>query len=233
MKMTDRIFKTVIIIEVQLILLLLVVLLSRSVIIEKKIYRTNTFMYEIFHDQKLEDIKELESDDIVIGLTEAPLTVFMFTRFDCPVCNDFFIDNYNELKREYVDRGLIRLVVRFLSHKDNINAFYAAKGAHYSFRNNLFEEYNNAIIKKGSDELNISSINEVILAIIPDTAEFNNYINNKTITRSLFQKATEARKAGINKSPTMIINDQVLVGNRNYDQLEEIINNELNVVACN
>ena len=106
-------------IEIQIILGLLIFSYFKLSELDTKIQATNKFMFGIFHDKKMEEIQILDTNDIIIGDSDASVTMMMFTKFDCHVCNDFFITSYNKIKTNYIDKGLVKFVVRHISHKSS------------------------------------------------------------------------------------------------------------------
>lgn len=61
-----------------------------------------------------------------IGRADAPVTVVEFTDYECPFCKQFHSGAFEELKRNYIDRGTVRWVSRDLPLDMHP---YAARGA--------------------------------------------------------------------------------------------------------
>ncbi|HEB14046.1 MAG TPA: hypothetical protein ENI09_01410, partial [candidate division WWE3 bacterium] len=53
-------------------------------------------------------------DDPVLGSADAPVTIIEFSDFQCPYCRIFWSDALPQIKSEYIDKGLARLVYRDL-----------------------------------------------------------------------------------------------------------------------
>lgn len=51
-------------------------------------------------------------DDPVIGSAKAAVTIIEFTDFQCPYCQRHFLQTYPQIKKDYVDAGSVRYVVR-------------------------------------------------------------------------------------------------------------------------
>jgi protein-disulfide isomerase len=47
-----------------------------------------------------------------LGRADAPVTIVEFTDYQCPFCGRHATTTFNDIKREYVDRGLVRYVLR-------------------------------------------------------------------------------------------------------------------------
>src|SRR3989344_2866257 len=55
---------------------------------------------------------DLAPEDHVLGSDAAPVTIIEYSDFQCPFCRSFFDQTYGQLKKEYVDTGVIRFVYR-------------------------------------------------------------------------------------------------------------------------
>ncbi len=64
---------------------------------------------------------------LVFGDVEATTTIVMFTDIQCPFCKRFTNDTYPSLKKDYVDTGKVRFVVRHFPLAFHPNAAPAAR----------------------------------------------------------------------------------------------------------
>ena len=63
-----------------------------------------------------------------IGAWDAPLTMFEYSSLGCPHCADFHLDIVPDLMKEYVDKGLLRIVfVNFPLDKNSMRAAMLSK----------------------------------------------------------------------------------------------------------
>lgn len=51
-------------------------------------------------------------DDAVLGDKNAPVTIVEFSDFECPFCQKYFLDTYQQIKANYVDTGKVKYVFR-------------------------------------------------------------------------------------------------------------------------
>lgn len=220
------------IIEVQLILILMIFIAFNMNEFDAKLRRTNIFISGIFQNKQLEAIQEITRDDIVIGQDNAPVTIIMYSKYDCSACQDFHTTTYDEIKTNYIDKGLVKFVVRHLTHEIKEIPFYSVKCAQYAYENNVFEKYNEQLLKKDFLTLDTLKIRELTLDLIPDTLAFSNYVESNYINKTIKAKASQGRKTGINRTPTFIINGKKIVGNRRYEKFEELILSGIGADAC-
>ena len=45
----------------------------------------------------------------LLGSKDAAVTIVEFTDFQCPYCNQFFVQTFPQLKKNYIDSGKVRL----------------------------------------------------------------------------------------------------------------------------
>jgi len=82
----------------------------------------------------------------VLGRDDAPVTIIEFTDLQCPYCARFATQAFPELRRNYIDTGLVRFATRDLplpSHAYAVTAAVAARcageqGRFWEFREALF-----------------------------------------------------------------------------------------------
>jgi len=73
---------------------------------------------------------KIEDDEPALGRADAPVTVVEFTEFQCPFCKRFNQNTFPKLKRDYIDTGKVRWVVRDLPMSFHAQARKAGQAAH-------------------------------------------------------------------------------------------------------
>jgi protein-disulfide isomerase len=214
--------KILLIIEIQIILLLVVFGTIETVKLNKKLRNTNKFVYEALTNKRLETLNTIKHNDIVIGKADAPVTIFLYTRFDCSACNSFFIENYKPLKTDFIDKGMVKLVVRYLVHPSKPETLFASKSAYYADQNGFYETY---IQKIDSiyPVLDTATVKNIMSELSDNSAEFYEFMNDTSTEQELLRLANEIRATGIRLTPTLFINNQRLIGNPHYKRLKNII----------
>ena len=53
-------------------------------------------------------VKQAESKILSIGNSDAKVTVKVFSSLTCPHCADFHTSIFNNLKKDFIDKGLVR-----------------------------------------------------------------------------------------------------------------------------
>jgi len=176
---------------------------------------------------------QAESKVLSIGSPEAKVTIKVFSSLTCPHCATFHTNIYEKLKKEYIDKGL----VKFEHHPFPLDL--AALNAEIVIRcqNNIEKKFEllTEIYKKqttwaiGSD---INKINELIKKIGLKFDLSNEKIdmclkNDQTQDKILEQRIEAQKKYKIESTPTIIINEKKYSGKVDYKQFKKIIDKKL------
>ena len=195
----------------------------------RKISKFFTIIYCVF----LTFTVKAESKVLSVGNFNAKVTVKVFSSLTCPHCADFHNSIFNNLKKEYIDKGL----VRFEHHAFPLDL--AALNAEVIVRchstNNkkflLLEE----IYKRqkfwavGSD---IDKINDLIKQVgsTLDLSEdkMNECLKNSEAQDQILNQRIEAQKRyKIESTPTILINEKKYTNKIDYKTFKKIIDKNL------
>ena len=176
---------------------------------------------------------QAESKVLSIGSPEAKITIKVFSSLTCPHCATFHTNIYEKLKKEYIDKGL----VKFEHHPFPLDL--AALNAEIVIRcqNNIERKFDllTEIYKKqttwaiGSD---INKINDLIKKIGLNFDLSNEKMNmclknDQTQDEILEQRIEAQKKYKIESTPTIIINEKKYSGKVDYKQFKKIIDKKL------
>lgn len=214
-----------IILEIQIILFLVIIAILKLNTLDRKVYNTNKFVFESLVDKRIELLNKINDGDIVLGDKDAPVTVILYSRFDCSACNAFFAENFERLKTDFIDKGKVKLVVRYLVHTSKKNTLIATKCAYFA---NQQGEYH-LFVKQLSNQyplLDTAFMKSTLMDLTKNTETFSDFMLDNTITEDLLKKAATIRASGIRETPTLFVNRQRLTGNPDFSELERIILDE-------
>ena len=176
---------------------------------------------------------QAESKVLSIGSPEAKVTIKVFSSLTCPHCAKFHTSVYEKLKKEYIDRGL----VKFEHHSFPLDL--AALNAEVIIRcqdndRKKFELLNEIYIKQttwavGSD---INKINELIkkigLNFDLNNEKMDSCLKSDQIQDEILEQRIEAQKKyKIDSTPTIIINEKKYSGKVDYIQFKKAIDKKL------
>jgi len=224
--------KSLLFIEVQVLILLVVFGIYKLYQLEEKVHETNIFVHKSIVDKSLEQVKQVKQDDILIGDKDAPITILLYTSFNCSACNVFYQDIYPKLIDTYVQNGTVKIVVRYVFiGGDKQLALNAAKAAHFAFQNDVYPSFVDQMNMIYPDVSN-GAIEGLVAEYGFDMSIFQTFMADDKFERKLYTIAQEAREAGVVFSPMYFINDVKLMGSGNWEKIERVILSELDSESC-
>ena len=175
----------------------------------------------------------VDSKEISMGNTDASVTVKVFSSLTCPHCASFHNKIFNNLKTDFIDKGLVRfehyafpldlaalnaeLVVRCQTNNDK--------------RFKLLEEIysKQKFWAVGSD---INKINDLIkdigLGFDLTKEKMNSCLKNSKVQDEILNERIKAQKKyKINSTPTIIVNEKKYEGKIDYKKFKKIIDKNL------
>jgi len=193
----------------------------------------NKFFFKIFFLIFFIFSAQAESKVLSIGSSEAKVTIKVFSSLTCPHCASFHAHIYEKLKKEYIDKGL----VKFEHHAFPLDL--AALNAEVIIRcqdinekkfDLLTEMYNKQTSwAVGSD---INKINELIKKVglnfdLTDEKMDKCLKNDQSQDEILEQRIDAQKKYKIESTPTIIINEKKYSGKIDYKQFKKAIDKQL------
>ena len=175
----------------------------------------------------------VESKILSLGNTDAKVIVKVFSSLTCPHCADFHTEIFNELKKDFIDKGM----VKFEHHAFPLDL--AALNAEIIIRCHVDNNKRFQLLEKmyekqkiwavGSD---INKINDSIKKIGSEsdlTSEaMNTCLKNDEVQDDILNQRIEAQKKyKIKSTPTIIVNEKKYTGKVNYKEFKKIIEKKL------
>ena len=169
-------------------------------------------------DSKINPLRE--------GNVDAEIELIVYESLTCSHCADFHKNVYPELKKDFIDKGLVK--IEFRNFPLDMAAFNASKIAHC--RNDgkseilhyLFENQRQWI--KGNS---VEDANSNLKKIIDNQnlgLDFDKCINNKLIEDHILEDRIEGvKKFEVNATPTIIINNKKFDKQLTYKNLKKTL----------
>ena len=167
-----------------------------------------------------------EINRIISGNKDAKITIIAYESLTCSHCADFHKDIYPQLKKEYIDTGLVK--IEFRHFPLDVAAFNASKISQckqdqgLDILESLYSDQQAWI--KGSS---VEEINENLKKFIYQKGfdlDFDKCVINKEIEDFVLNDRIEgAKNFGVNATPTIIINDKKFDKSLNYKNLKKIL----------
>ena len=176
---------------------------------------------------------QVESKVLSIGNSNAKVIVKVFSSLTCPHCADFHSSIFENLKKDFIDKGL----VKFEHHAFPLDL--AALNAEIIVRchvdNNKKFQLLGKIYEKqklwavGSD---INKINESIKKVGSELdlseEEMNKCLKKESVQDDILNQRIDAQKKyKIKSTPSIFINEKQFLGKNNYKQFKKLIEKNL------
>lgn len=173
-----------------------------------------------------QDVKEM-----VLGSEEASIEIIEYASFTCPHCRHFHEESFFKLKKDYIDTGKVKFIFREV-YFDKYG-LWAGMVARCGGSKRYFGLID--LIFNKQDEWTKGDVSEVVkkLEIIGKISglsetEIQSCLQDNDKARALVESYKEnAVKDNIQSTPSLVINGK-LYSNMDYNELVEIIENNLN-----
>ena len=191
--------------------------------------KINSFFYKIIFFIFLTFAVNAENKILEIGNSSAEITVKVFSSLTCPHCADFHKNIFESLKKEYIDKDL----VRFEHHSFPLDL--AALNAEIIIRciadvNKKFQLLGEIYKKQnqwavGSDiNLINESIKKIGLNFGLSNIKMDNCLKNESVQDQILNERIEAQKKyEIQSTPTIFINEKKYKGEHKYKPFKKKI----------
>ena len=186
----------------------------------KKIFILLIFFLASFTNANSE-IKRIVSGDL-----NAKITIIAYESLTCSHCADFHKKVYPELKKDYIDKGLVKIEFRhFPLDLAALNAAKITQCQESQSLEILETLYSNqqAWIKGGT----IEEVNASLEKFLKDegfSLNFNKCVDNKKIEDFVLNDRIEGTKNfKVNATPTIIINNEKFEKTLNYKNLKKTL----------
>lgn len=149
----------------------------------------------------------------VKGATDAPVTVTVYSDFECPACKSFATDAEKALDQEYVANGLVRFEYKhFPLPQHNPSATQGAiaaecaadQGQFWVMHDYLFQEAG----KAGNSTFTLGRLKAMAEALGLDVSKFSQCVSEQDHYQLVRDHIREGQQAGVNATPTIFVNGQ-------------------------
>ena len=163
---------------------------------------------------------------IISGNEDAKITIIAYESLTCSHCANFHIDIYPQLKKEYIDTGLVK--IEFRHFPLDIAAFNASKISQckedqsLEILESLYSSQQSWIKGSSIEEINFNL--EKFIKKEGFKIDFENCIANKDIEDFILNDRIEGSKNyKVNATPTIIINNKKFEKTLNYKNLKKTL----------
>ncbi len=174
-----------------------------------------------------------ENKTLNIGSSSAKVTVKVFSSLTCPHCADFHNAIFEELKKDFIDKGLVKfehhafpldlaalnaeIIVR--CHVDNYKKFELLK--------KIYEKQKKWAVGSDINKIN-DSIKEIGLENNLDKGKMEKCLQSEKAQDDILNQRIEAQKKyKIESTPTIFINEKKYAGKIDYKSFKKAVEKNL------
>lgn len=145
------------------------------------------------------------------GRADAPVTIIKYASLTCPYCRKFQLETYPQLKREYIDTGKVRFIIReFPIGKSSGTATVALRCAPPDRYLALYEKFLSQQSRWVSQEVRVSKIGKVAAEVGITGPELDACLKNQDMIQKLNWVKERGRKLGVIGTPNFFINGRLV-----------------------
>lgn len=149
--------------------------------------------------------------EMAVGRADAPVTIIKYASLTCPYCRKFHLETFPQLKREYIDTGKVRFILRefpigFQSGAATI-ALRCAPPERY------FDLYGKFLTQQArwvSQEVRHDPIFKVAAQVGMKRAQFDACYKNQGMIDALNQIKERGRTLGVIGTPNFFVNGRLV-----------------------
>ena len=166
------------------------------------------------------------STDKSIGSPDAPVVVVEYADFQCPYCKQFAVGPELQLRKEYVDTGKVRFAFRHMAFIGS-ESLWAAEAAECANEQDHFWDYQDKLYQdqggENSGTFNLDNLKRFAAELGLDTQKFNQCLDTNKYQSKVQQDIAEAQRLGVNSTPTLFVNGQLIKNGSDYQVLQAAI----------
>jgi protein-disulfide isomerase len=140
----------------------------------------------------------------MLGVKTAPITMVEFTDYQCPYCQSFHVNTFAELKKNYIDTGMVRFFSRDLPLDFHPNAMRAAQAGRCANDQGKFWQLRD-VMAKNPNQLDLENILKFAGELKLDTGALKTCIESDKYKIPVQKDLLEAMSIGANGTPTFIV----------------------------
>jgi len=162
--------------------------------------------------------------DKSFGSPDAPVTIIEYASLTCPYCRKFHAETFPQFKKELVDTGKVRFILReFPIGRTAAAAAVVTRCAPDKDYLPLFHKFLSQQPQWVSQEVRPDAIYKIAAQTGMSRATFDACMANKEITDGLIWVKERARDFGVSGTPTFFVNGKKSRGDLTLDQIKAMI----------
>jgi protein-disulfide isomerase len=181
---------------------------------------------EVMQNPSIDEImKTGELPEMALGRKDAPVTIVQYASMTCPYCRQFQLETFPVLKREYIDTGKVRYVLRaeFPIGKQSglatIALRCAAPGKYFALYDKLMRQQTSWV----SQEVRPDPIFKVAAQVGMTRAQFDSCRENRGMINALNGIKERGRTLGIIGTPNFFVQGKLVKSVMGIKEIREMV----------
>jgi protein-disulfide isomerase len=159
-----------------------------------------------------------------LGPENAAVTIVEFSDYLCPSCRKAHHIT-QKIREKY--KGKIRWIFKDYPLQRHKGAKYLAMAARCAGEQGKFWEFQDLLFSAEKTDLTRKDVMAFAASLGLDLEKFAKSMDNRTFLADVEQDLADVKKAGVNATPTIIINGKLHPGSPSYEEFSTIIDKEL------
>ena len=148
---------------------------------------------------------------MALGRADAPVTIVKYASMTCPYCRQFQRDTFPVLKREYIDTGKVRYILREfpIGHQSGLATIAlrcAPADKYFALYGKLMEQQQSWV----SQEVRPDPIFKVAAQVGMTRAQFDSCRQNRGMINALNQVKERGRTLGVIGTPNFFVDGKLV-----------------------
>jgi len=166
-----------------------------------------------------------------LGDPDAPVTIIVYSDFQCPYCERYWRETEPQIIANYVETGDVYYVYRSLGAFIGPESQQAAEAAYCAGDQGMFWEYHDLLFKNQAGENQGAFSGKNLLRFAESLGlnmdQFSSCIRSGKYTGQVEQDRIDGQNSGVQGTPTFLINGTLVEGAQPYKYMASFIDAEL------
>lgn len=175
----------------------------------------------------------------VLGSASAPVTIQLYADFQCPACRLFVTTQLPRLTDEFVRPGTVRIEthdIAFLGKGAFDESLELAVGAACAADQGRYWQFHDLVFwnqgRENRGDHDATFIGQVANLAMVDRTAWDACIAGDAPRKAIRSETSKAMGAGVNQTPTLIVNGERVIGVPDYDTLASVIRRQAGETAA-
>lgn len=177
-------------------------------------------------------IAKIAAENFILGDPNAEIAILAYYSFECVYCAKFFNEIFPQIKQEYIDTGVAKVLFKNFPLSNHKAAPIAHNAALCAANEGEFWNYHDLLFGKQSEWMGKSDkeVNELMKGYANDLSlnieNFSKCLESKQYNHYISTDKSEGMSRGVNGTPTFIIGENIIVGAQPFESFKAVIEEE-------